>query len=110
MTGTGGTHWIAECYWPGVLDDELLELGHRVVHATSELAGSGGSASYLGSLRVTDDDVVLFLFRGPIGAVRQVTDRAGLRAERILRCVPDLRQPTDLPPTPPDPSPGPTPI
>ncbi|MGC4109066.1 MAG: hypothetical protein QM747_01235 [Nocardioides sp.] len=93
MTGTSGTHWIAECYWPGVQEDELRELGRRVVRATSELAGPGGPASYLGSLRVTDDEVVLFLFQGPIGAVRETTDRAGLRAERILRCIPDLTPP-----------------
>lgn len=97
MTGTSGTHWVAECYWPGVRDDELRDLGQRVLRATAELAGPGGPASYLGSLRVTDDEVVLFLFRGPIGAVRHVTDRAGVRAERILRCVPDLQpcQPID---------------
>ena len=97
MTATSTTHWIAECYWPGVRDDELRELGRRVVRATAELAGTGGPASYLGNLRVTDDEVVLFLFRGPIGAVRRVTDRAGLRSERILRCVPDL-QPLGEPP------------
>jgi hypothetical protein len=93
VTGTSGPHWIAECYWPGVQDDELGELGRRVVRATSELAGAGAPASYLGNLRVTDDDVVLFLFQGPIGVVRQVSDRAGLRAERILRCLPDLHPP-----------------
>lgn len=103
MAGTSGTsgvaHWIAECYWPGVQDDELRELGDRVVRATTELAGPGGPASYLGSLRVTDDEVVLFLFQGPYGVVRQVTDRAGLRAERILRCLPDLHPSATAGPT-----------
>lgn len=91
MTETSGTHWIAECYWPDVHDDELSRLGQRVARASAELAGAGGPASYLGRLRVIDDDVVLFLFEGSIGAVRQVTDQAGIHPERILRCVPDLR-------------------
>lgn len=90
MTGTSGTHWVAECYWPGVRDDELRDLGQRIVRATAEPAGAGGPAGYLGCLQVTDDDVVLFLFEGSIGSVRQVTERAGIRAERILRCIPDL--------------------
>jgi hypothetical protein len=99
VTSTSETHWIAECYWPGVQDHELRELGDRVVRATSELAGPGGPASYLGSLRVTDDDVVLFLFQGSVGVVRQVTDRAGIRAERILHCLPDLHPPAATGPT-----------
>jgi hypothetical protein len=90
VTGTSGTHWVAECYWPGVRDDELRDLGRRIVRATAEPAGAGGPAGYLGRLQVVDDDVVLFLFEGPIGSVRQVTERAGIRAERILRCIPDL--------------------
>jgi hypothetical protein len=49
---------------------------------------------YLGSLRITDDEVVLFLFEGPIGSVQQVAERAGIRAERILRCTPHLHPPT----------------
>jgi hypothetical protein len=90
---TSGAHWVAECFWPGVREDELRDLGQAVVRATSGLAGTGGPASYLGCLQVTDDEVVLFLFEGSIGAVRDLTERVGIRAERILRCVPHLRQP-----------------
>jgi hypothetical protein len=90
VTETSGAHWVAECYWPGVRDEELRDLGHRIVRATAEPAGAGGPAGYLGCLQVTDDEVVLFLFEGPIGSVRQVTERAGIRPERILRCIPNL--------------------
>lgn len=93
---TSGTHWVAECFWPGVSDEELRDLERRVVHA-SGLAGAGGPASYLGCLRITDDEVVLFLFEGPIGSVQQVTEGSGIRAERILHCVPHLQPPNDRP-------------
>ena len=88
---TRNTHWVAECFWPGASDQELGDLDRRLVGATSELAGTGGPASYLGCLRITDDDVVLFLFEGSIGSVKQVAESSGLRAERILHCVPRLR-------------------
>jgi hypothetical protein len=94
VTRTGAIHWVAECFWPGVREDELRDLENRVVRAASALAGSGGPASYLGCLRITDDEVVLFLFEGPISSVQQVTQGTGLRAERILRCVPRLQPPT----------------
>jgi hypothetical protein len=96
VVGSSGSHWVAECYWPGVRDDEIRDLGRRIVRATTEPAGTGGPAGYLGCLRVTDDEVVLFLFEGPIGSVRQVAERAGVRADRILRCIPDL-QPSPAP-------------
>lgn len=81
---------MAECFWPGVRDEELHDLDRRVTRTTSELAEEGGSVSYLGRLRVTDDEVVLFLFEGSIGSVQRVTESVGIRAERILRCIPDF--------------------
>ena len=89
MTRTN--HWVAECFRPGASDEELGDLDSRLVRAASELAGTGGPASYLGCLRITDDDVVLFLFEGSISSVQQVAEGAGIRAERILHCVPRLR-------------------
>ena len=87
VTRTSGTHWVAECFWPGVHEDELLDLDRRVVSTTSELVGRGDPVRYLGSLRITDDEVVLFLFEGAMSSVQQVAERAGIRAERILHCT-----------------------
>jgi hypothetical protein len=53
----------------------------------SELDGRTEPASYLGSLRITDDEVVLFLFEGPITSVQQLVRRADIRASRILHCT-----------------------
>jgi hypothetical protein len=87
VTRTSGTQWVAECFWPGVRDEELSDLDRRVVGTTTEVAGRGEPVGYLGSLRITDDDVVLFLFEGSIRSVQLVAERAGIRAERILHCT-----------------------
>jgi hypothetical protein len=90
VTRTSGSQWVAECFWPGVREEELRDLDRRVARTASELAGRGDPVGYLGSLRITDDEVVLFLFEGPIASVQQVAERAGIRAERILHCTPHL--------------------
>jgi hypothetical protein len=87
VTRTSGTQWVAECFWPGVREDELRDLDCLVARTVSELARRGEAVGYLGSLRITDDEVVLFLFEGPITSVQQVAERAGIRAERILHCT-----------------------
>lgn len=81
------TQWVAECFWPGVRDEDVGKLGDRVLEIASDVAGGDGQVEYLGTLRITDDDVVLFLFEGSIGSVRDVADRAGIRTHRILHCT-----------------------
>jgi hypothetical protein len=87
VTRTSGTQWVAECFWPGVREEDLRDLDHRVEHTASELAQRGDPVRYLGSLQITDDDVVLFLFEGAMSSVQQVAERAGIRAERLLHCT-----------------------
>jgi hypothetical protein len=87
VTRTSGTQWVAECFWPGVREDEVRDLERRVVRTATEVTEGGEPVTYLGSLRITDDDVVLFLFGGSVRSVQQVAERAGIRAERILHCT-----------------------
>jgi hypothetical protein len=75
---------IAECYWPGVRGEDLRELDHRVGEAVAELRAG---VRYLGSILVLDDEVVLCLFEGPLGTVREVADRARIPFERILQSI-----------------------
>jgi hypothetical protein len=81
------THWVAECFWPGVRDEDLQEVDRRVVALASGLTERAQGPAYLGALRITDDEVVLFLFEGPMESVRQLVQRAGIRATRILHCT-----------------------
>jgi hypothetical protein len=87
VTRTSDTQWVAECFWPGVRDEDLRELDRRVVRTASELAARGDPVRYLGSLQITDDDVVLFMFEGAMSSVQQAAERAGIRAERLLHCT-----------------------
>jgi len=85
VTGPGPQWHVAECLLPGLSRATAEALGRRV---RQEIAGPAGSqVSYLGSLLMPEDEVLLCLFAGPEAEVRAVSERAGLPFERILACV-----------------------
>src|SRR6266576_2664158 len=85
VTGPGPQWHVAECLLPGLSRATAEALGRRV---RQEIAGPRGSqVSYLGSLLMPEDEVLLCLFAGPEAEVRAVSERAGLPFERILACV-----------------------
>jgi hypothetical protein len=85
VTGPGPRWHVAECLLPGLSLATAEALGRRV---RQEIAGPPGSqVSYLGSLLMPEDEVLLCLFAGPEAEVRAVSERAGLPFERILACV-----------------------
>jgi hypothetical protein len=76
---------VAECLVPGLTLPAAEELAQRI---TAELAGRPRpGVSFLGSLLMPGDEVLLCLFSGPESEVRAVSERAGLPFERILACV-----------------------
>jgi hypothetical protein len=75
---------IAECLLPGITPAIAEELGEQV---RAELARSRSPASFIGSLLMPEDEVLLCLFAGPFAEVRTVSERAGLPFERILGCL-----------------------
>ena len=78
-----GCH-LAECLVPGMTTAFAELLGDQV---RTELARSRSPVSFLGSLLIPDDEVLLCLFAGPLTEVRALSERAGLPFERVLRCV-----------------------
>jgi len=85
VTGPEPQWHMAECLLPGLSRATAEALGRRV---RQELAGPPGSqATYLGSLLMPEDEVLLCLFAGPEAEVRALSERAGLPFERILACV-----------------------
>jgi hypothetical protein len=85
VTGPEPLWQVAECLLPGLSRATAEALGRRV---RQEIAGPPGSqVSYLGSLLMPEDEVLLCLFAGPEAEVRAVSERAGLPFERILACV-----------------------
>ena len=76
---------VAECLLPGLSAVTAAALSRRV---RQELAGPPARhVSFLGSLLMPEDEVLLCLFTGTEAEVRAVSERAGLPFERILRCV-----------------------
>lgn len=84
---SGQRDWqVAECLLPGVTAAIAETLAEQV---RAELARSPapGRVSFLGSLLMPEDEVLMCLFAGPLAEVRAISERAGLPFERILRCV-----------------------
>lgn len=81
----GVSNWqLAECLLPGITPAIADAMGDRV---RAELARSGSAVSFVGSLLMPEDEVLLCLFAGPAAEVRATSERAGLPFERILSCL-----------------------
>jgi len=87
MFASLATGYVAECFWPGVREQDLVDLDRRLVTEIAEPAGDGRPVRYLGSMLIADDEVVLCMFEGPLSAVRRAAERAELPFGRILRCL-----------------------
>jgi hypothetical protein len=87
MANAGRTGYLAECFWAGVQEEDLHELGRRIEASVVALASDGEPVRYLGWLLVIDDEVVLVLFEGPTGTIRRVADHAKIPFGRILQVV-----------------------
>jgi hypothetical protein len=78
------TEYLAECFWPGVSESDLLALDERASASAAELSADGEAVRYIGSLLMREDEVVLCRFEGSEPAVRRVAERAAIPFERIL--------------------------
>ena len=76
--------YLAECFWPGVAEDDLCAMDARIAAATAQLALTGAAARYVGSILMRDDEVVLCLFEGSEADVRAAAEQAAIPFERIL--------------------------
>jgi hypothetical protein len=85
LHGTDHGWHVAECLLPGVTESSAEVLAGRV---RAELARSAGTrVSFLGSLLLPEDEVLLCLFTGGSAEVRLVSERAAVPFERILACI-----------------------
>src|SRR5215468_3216128 len=75
--------YAAKCYWPGVTQSDLEQVGERA--ARTGLGSGRDGVAYVGSLLFAADDLVLCLFQGPSrAAVIQASDRLGIPSERLM--------------------------
>jgi hypothetical protein len=91
------TSFVAECFWPGVSEDDLEALDERAAASADELRRDGRPVRYVGSILMRKDEVVLCRFEGPAGAVREAAERARVPFERILETTSARRAPEDNP-------------
>lgn len=79
--------FVAECYWVGVDDTDLVALDERAQASAAELTAEGEPVRYLGSILMRADEVVLCLFKGSASSVRRAAERADIPFERILEAT-----------------------
>lgn len=73
-----------ECFWPGLREDDIVAIDRRAAAAVAELAEQGEEVSYIGSLVMAEDEVLLCRFSGSGDAVRRAAERAAIPFERIV--------------------------
>lgn len=78
--------FVAECFWPGVTQSDVDALDERI-RAVTGPEGGEEAEHYLGSVLMRGDEVVLCLFEGPAGAVREAVARAEVPFERIVEAA-----------------------
>jgi hypothetical protein len=77
--------FVAECYWPDVREEEVLELDRRIAASLTD------DVRYLGSVLIREDEVVLCHFEGAADAIRRVAERARVPYERLLATTVSVR-------------------
>jgi hypothetical protein len=78
------TEYLAECFWPGVDQTDLIALDERANASADQMTADGEVVRYIGSLLMRQDEVVLCRFEGSELAVRRVAELAAIPFERIL--------------------------
>lgn len=78
--------FVAECFWPGVREEDVHALDERVRGCLSD------GVVYHGSMLIRQDEVVLCEFEGTAAAVRSLAERAGVPFERLLETTRDDRR------------------
>jgi hypothetical protein len=87
MDAFGPAEYLAECFWPDVKGSDLADLDARAEASAAELSRRGEHVSYLGSLLLLDDEVVLCRFEGAEDSVHRAAQKAGIPYERVLKAT-----------------------
>jgi hypothetical protein len=85
--GPTRTGYLVECFWASVTAKSFVAAAEHARQATCDLRQQGHEVWFLGSILVSVDETVFFVFEGPEAQVRVASERAGLRFERVLESV-----------------------
>jgi hypothetical protein len=78
------TTFVAECFWTGVTESDLVALDRRVETCVAGMTRDGQFVRYLGSMLMREDEVVMCFFEGSAENVRSAAELAKIPFERIL--------------------------
>lgn len=82
------TTFLVECFWPDLDPQQVRRTDERLAECAAQAEGEGSPVAYLGSIEVTDDDVVFFLFEAASSeVVRRVCELAQVQFERVVGSV-----------------------
>jgi hypothetical protein len=80
--------YVAECFRVGVTEGDLPEIGARIDRAVGELTSEGRRVIHLGSLLMSEDEVVLVQFEASSAQdAAEAMSRAGITFERVVESV-----------------------
>jgi hypothetical protein len=79
--------YLVECFWPNVSARTFVRAAQHACEAAQELRRQGRPLQFLGSILVTVDETVFYLFDGQEADVRAASERAGLTFERVLESL-----------------------
>jgi hypothetical protein len=79
--------FVVECYWPGMIEDDVRNTLDRVAHLRGEPSQTGTPRS-LGCIFVPSDGMALFLFEAhDDDVVRRLSWLAEVPFDRIVKSV-----------------------
>jgi len=76
--------FVAECFWTGVKESDLVALDRRVEDCVARMTRDGRSVQYLGSMLMREDEIVMCFFEGSASNVLKAAELAEIPFERIL--------------------------
>ena len=80
--------FMAECFWPDLDPGQVQRAADRLAQCARQSSNDGVSIRFAGSIVVTGDDVIFFLFEAVTAEqVSKVCQSAGLHFERVVGSV-----------------------
>ena len=79
---------MAECFWPGVTAQQVVDAGARVRDVMPTTSPDSGLARHRDSILIPAEEIALFLFdASSIDAAEQLVQQAAIPCERILEVL-----------------------
>jgi hypothetical protein len=86
------TSFLVECFWPDLDSQHVQRAADRLAECAAQSGRDGCPVGYVGSIEITGDDVIFFLFEASSSTeVERVCEQAHLQFERVVGSVVSVR-------------------